>query len=45
VYFTGFIYIYYLYSDFGTSLSAVDIPVYYFFLYSYNVWEARIPFG
>jgi hypothetical protein len=34
-YFTGWVYAYGLYSHFGLSLNAVEIPVYHFFVYSY----------
>ena len=34
-YFTGWVYAYGLYSHFGLSLNAVEIPVYHFFMYSY----------
>jgi hypothetical protein len=37
LYFTGFIYIYYFFDSFGISIRSVDTPVYYFFVYSYNV--------
>lgn len=37
LYFTGFIYVYYFYDHFGIPVRAVDTPVYYFFVYSYNV--------
>lgn len=40
-YFTGFIYIYYFYNRLGISLSAVDVPFYYFFLFSFNVLRAH----
>ncbi len=36
LYFIGWIYIYYLYDNFGIPLSSVDIPFYYFFIYSYS---------
>lgn len=34
-YFTGWVYAYYLFSHFGLSLNAVEIPAYYFFMYAY----------
>jgi len=37
LYFTGWIFVYYQFREFGISLPSVDIPVYYFFLYSYTV--------
>jgi len=37
LYFIGWTYAYYLYSHFGVSLYSLDIPVYYFFIYSYAV--------
>jgi hypothetical protein len=37
LYFIGFIYIYYFYDSFGIPLRSIDTPVYYFFVYSYNV--------
>ncbi len=36
-YFAGWIYAYHLFAHFGLSFSAVDIPPYYFFVYSYFV--------
>src|SRR3990172_3488360 len=36
-YFIGWLYAYYLFYAFGISLNAVDIPFYYFFMYSYSV--------
>lgn len=40
LYFTGFVYIYYFYDHFGIPLRVVDTPVYYYFVYSYNiVWN------
>lgn len=42
LYFTGFIYIYFFYDHFGIPLRVVEIPVYYMFIYSYNVvWNFR----
>ena len=37
LYFMGFIYIYYFYDSFGIPLRSIDTPIYYFFVYSYNV--------
>ena len=37
LYFTGWLYAYYFFEGFGVALNIVDIPVYYFFIYSYNV--------
>lgn len=37
LYFTGFVYIYYFYEHFGISLNSIEVPFYYFFVYSYNV--------
>jgi hypothetical protein len=37
LYFIGWTYSYYLYSHFGVSLYSLDIPFYYFFIYSYSV--------
>jgi len=37
LYFMGFIYIYYFYEEFGIPLRVLDTPVYFFFVYSYNV--------
>ena len=37
LYFTGFVYTYYFNDAFGISLLSLNIPVYYFFLYSYTV--------
>jgi hypothetical protein len=34
-YFAGWVYAYRLYSHFGLSLNAVEIPAYYFFVYAY----------
>ena len=36
-YFTGFVYAYYFYRHFGISITSTEIPVYYFFLYSFNI--------
>ncbi len=36
-YFMGWTYAYYLFNHFGISLNSVDIPFYYFFVYSYSV--------
>jgi Tfp pilus assembly major pilin PilA len=37
LYFAGYVYFYYYYENFGISLNAIDIPVYYFFVYAFNV--------
>lgn len=37
LYFIGWVYVYWLYSHFGISFTSLDIPVYYFFVYSYAV--------
>jgi len=37
-YFAGWVYAYHLFSHFGLSFSAVDIPAYYFFVYAYFVF-------
>lgn len=37
LYFTGWIYLYRLYDHFGISFGSIDIPFYYFFIYSYSV--------
>lgn len=37
LYFIGWLYAYYVFSHFGISLDSVDIPFYYFFVYSYSV--------
>jgi hypothetical protein len=37
LYFMGWIYAYYFFQHFGISLVSVDIPFYYFFVYSYTV--------
>lgn len=37
LYFIGWTYFYYFYSHFGVSIYSLDIPVYYFFVYSYSV--------
>lgn len=36
LYFLGVSYAYYLFSHFGLSLNSVDIPIYYFFVFSYG---------
>lgn len=41
LYFSGWTYIYFLFDGFGISLHAVDIPFYYFFVYSYSVIETH----
>jgi hypothetical protein len=38
LYFAGWLHAYYFFQQFGISLSSVDIPVYYFFIYSYSVF-------
>ncbi len=42
-YFAGWVYTYHLFSHFGLTLSAIDIPVYYFFMYSYFALPTSIP--
>jgi hypothetical protein len=43
LYFTGWVYHYYLFTHFGVSLSSLDIPIYYFFIYSQPViYENKI---
>jgi hypothetical protein len=42
LYFTGFLYTYYFYSGLGIPLNSVEIPFYYFFIYSYNVIAAEL---
>lgn len=37
LYFTGWIYNFYLYQHFGINLSSLDIPFYYFFVYAFTV--------
>lgn len=37
LYFAGFVYIYYFYDHFGISLRVVETPIYFFFVYSYNI--------
>lgn len=37
LYFMGWIYAYYFFQHFGISLVSIDIPFYYFFVYSYTV--------
>lgn len=37
LYFTGWVYIYYYLDNFGISLSSLDTPLYFFFVYSYTV--------
>ena len=37
MYFLGFVYQYYYFSSLGVSLGQLQIPVYYFFVYSYGV--------
>jgi hypothetical protein len=38
LYFTGWVYAYFVYQNhFGVSFSSLEIPVYYFFVYSYTV--------
>lgn len=36
-YFIGWTYSFYLFNHFGISINSVDIPFYYFFIYSYSV--------
>ena len=36
-YFFGWTYAYYLFDHFGISITAIEVPVYYFFVYSYAV--------
>lgn len=36
-YFAGWVYSYFLYNHFGIPLTSVEIPVYFFFIYSYSV--------
>jgi len=36
-YFSGWVYSYFLYNHFGIPLTSVEIPVYFFFIYSYSV--------
>ena len=42
LYFIGWIYEFYYYRNFGIPLSALDIPVYYFFIFSYSAVEFKI---
>lgn len=37
LYFAGFVYIYYFYDNFGIPLRVVDTPIYYYFVFSYNI--------
>ena len=37
VYFAGFVYIYFFYQAFGISISVMDVPINYFFVYAYNM--------
>ena len=37
-YFVGWTYAFYFYSYFGLSLNAIDIPFYFFIIYSYNIF-------
>ena len=37
LYFIGWVYSYFLFKDFGISLHLINIPIYYFFVYSYSV--------
>lgn len=39
LYFIGFTYVYYYYEEFGISLRALETPVYFFFVFSYNVLQ------
>jgi hypothetical protein len=45
LYFVGWLYSYYLFQEFGISLNSVDIPFYYFFLYSYSVLQTAWGFS
>lgn len=38
LYFAGWLHAYYFFQQFGVSLHSVDIPVYYFFIYSFSVF-------
>jgi hypothetical protein len=38
LYFAGWLHAYYFFQQFGVSLNSVDIPVYYFFIYSFSVF-------
>jgi hypothetical protein len=35
LYFIGWVHVHFFYSDFGISINSLDIPFYYFFIYSY----------
>lgn len=37
LYFAGFVYSYYFYDNFGIPLRVIDTPVYYYFVFSYNI--------
>lgn len=39
LYFIGFTYVYYYYEEFGISLRALETPVYFYFVFSYNVLQ------
>lgn len=41
-YFIGWVYSYYLFHHFGITLTSVEIPFYFFFIYSYPVIESVI---
>lgn len=45
LYFAGYVYIYYYYNSFGISLNALDIPIYYFFVYAFNVFVSLKRWG
>lgn len=42
LYFAGWVYAYYYFQHFGISLISVDIPLYYFFVYSYSALDKWI---
>lgn len=42
LYFIGWLFAYYLFYHFGISLNSVDIPFYYFFVYSYSVFVDKL---
>jgi len=42
-YFAGFIYIYFLYENFGINIRLLNIPIYFYFVYSFNVVMTNIP--
>ena len=41
LYFSGWLYAYYLFLHFGVSLHSVDIPVYDYIIYSYSVLDTK----